>query len=128
MKIHEERAFELVKKDVGAPYVKISGLLENTDYRFQIRLEHDKKIEAGPLSDVIKTKKYTAATLTKDAKKIKEDIYQLNVREDTSARNKEARTRKLYLGTSSVDFEPFMMYCIRGNIRSILFNTFRPHQ
>lgn len=113
MKVNKESAFELVKKNVSVPYVKISGLLDDTDYRFQIRVQHEQTIKEGPLSDVIKTKKSTAATLFKDATHIRENIYQLNVREDISARNEGARTRKLYLGTSLVDIETLMMYWIR---------------
>ena len=85
-------------------YIIIKGLMANTEYIFQIRgVFRDQEGQYGPINDEIKTKQSLATTLLDFGVLLDDSTspskYQLPVEENKNARNENARTRQLILGS-----------------------------
>lgn len=95
MKIYETKTEE--------NYATIKGLLENTEYTFQIRgVFGDQEGPYGPVNDKIKTKKSLGTTML-DRCILQDDSqkpykYKLPTVENKDARNENARSRQFILG------------------------------
>lgn len=88
----------------SANMFEIHKLLPDAKYKFRVRVSNDQTGLNGhfsPESDVIETPESLAETLRKKAKlvdKKDKNIYRLNIKENTKAKNKYLKLKKFTLG------------------------------
>ena len=81
----------------------ITGLMAHTEYVFQVRgVYGDQEGPYGPISNVIETQESSATTFLPFCQRLNKKSpskYLLPVEENMRARNQNARTRQLHLGS-----------------------------
>ncbi|CAC5383634.1 unnamed protein product [Mytilus coruscus] len=112
------------------PIITVNGLQAETSYIMKVRIVNECTGTDGPFSeesDTIKTRQSPAIGMLKSSEKVSSDvpsIYRLPIKENVSARNESAKTRKFYLGTEGNDTteRTIMMVGATGSGKSTLIN------
>lgn len=92
------------KERCHKPKVTVAGLKANTSYTFKVKINDDKTGKDGQFtveSDPITTRESPALGVLMKAEKIEQGppkVYRLPIKENISARNEQAKTRKFSLG------------------------------
>lgn len=92
------------KERCSKPRFTITGLKANTSYIFKVKIIDDSTGKDGQFteeSDPIHTRESPALGVLQKAEQIESGppkVYQLPIKENISARNKKAKTRKFFLG------------------------------
>lgn len=115
-------------------YATIKGLLENTEYTFQIRgVFGNQEVSYGPVNNTIKTKKSLGTTLlghcTLQDDSQKPYKYKLPAIENKGARNENARIRQFILGWMIL-FLFFLQICLwrfRFTFKTSLLKMYNTH-
>ncbi|XP_052078202.1 uncharacterized protein LOC127716136 [Mytilus californianus] len=125
--------WKTVDKTTNKTIMTIRGLKAETSYFFRVRLINDTTGEEGQYSmqsDAILTGKSSALEIKKKSSLLKNStppVYQLPIKEDTTARNPSAKTRKFVLGDSQhlpvAEEKTIMIVGATGSGKSTLINA-----
>ncbi|XP_063404458.1 uncharacterized protein LOC134687928 [Mytilus trossulus] len=112
------------------PKVTVAGLKANTSYTFKVKINDDKTGKDGQFtveSDPILTRESPALGVLMKAEQIEHGppkVYRLPIKENISARNEQAKTRKFSLGKEGTDTieRTVMIVGATGSGKSTLIN------
>lgn len=103
-----QEKWKLAETDADQNRITINGLMAKKEYKFQVRgVLNDQEGSYGPQSDVINTTESLATALLGFSKLVAKgnpSKYQLLAEELDKSRNPIAKTRKLILGKSVLEF------------------------
>lgn len=130
MKLPKDRWTECGR--TSANMFEIHKLLPDAKYKFRVRVSNDQTGLNGhfsPVSDVIETPESLAETLRKKAKlvdKTDKNIYRLNIKENTKAKNKDLKLKKFTLGKvgTHTKTKTVLLLGASGSGKTTLINAF----